>query len=91
MYSKETMTYRFVEYSPEYKEQISALRSRTFGGDLAFNTGYFEWKYEQNPYLEEPHFYLALNGEEVVAMRGFYGSRWQVGQWTSVVALDFAP
>jgi GNAT superfamily N-acetyltransferase len=56
------------------------LRSRIFGGNLEFNTEYFEWKYERNPYLKEPHFYVAFHDEEVVAMRGFYGSRWQVEQ-----------
>jgi len=73
------MTYRFEEYSPEYKGQIAALRSRIFGGDHAFSTEYFEWKYEQNPYLGKPHFYVALHEEKVVAMRGFFGSRWHIG------------
>jgi GNAT superfamily N-acetyltransferase len=88
------MTYRFEEYSPEYKAQIAALRSRTWGGDLAFSIDYFEWKYEQNPYLTEPHFYVALHEEAVVGMRGFYGSRWQAGQesesWLIPIGGDLA-
>lgn len=74
------MTYRFAEYSPEYMSRIAELRSRVFGGDHAFSTEYFEWKYERNPYIAVPHFYVALHEDDVVAMRGFYGSRWQAGQ-----------
>ncbi len=31
----------------------------------------FEWRYEQNPYSDNPHIYLALTGKEVVAFRAF--------------------
>ena len=72
-----TMTYHFEEYSPEHKSQVATLRSKTWGGGIEFSTRYFEWKYEQNPYLAKPHFYVAIHEGKVVAMRGFYGSRWQ--------------
>jgi len=57
------------------------LRSRVFGGTQAFGVKYFEWKYEQNPYLkDQPLFYLALHEENVVGMLGAYGSQWQAGR-----------
>lgn len=74
------MEYEFRRYCPEFKGQIAALRAGAFGGDQAFNIEYFEWKYEQNPYLAKPHFYIALFDGKVVAIRGYYGSRWQAGQ-----------
>ena len=73
------MDYQFLEYVPEFKTQIAELRGRTFGGDTSFNTKYFEWKYEQNPYLVEPSFYVVLCGGQVVATRGFYGNQWHAG------------
>ncbi len=31
----------------------------------------FEWRYEQNPYSDSPHIYLAITGKEVIAFRAF--------------------
>ena len=47
--------------------------------DLAANSAYLAWKYEQNPYTDGPRSYLALDGDEVVGMRGLFGVRWEVG------------
>lgn len=73
------VTYQFEEYTPRHKAQIAALRDRIWGGGEAFNKKYFEWKYEQNPYLSAPHFYVALYRDQVIGMRGCMGSRWQAG------------
>ena len=55
--------------------------------DLALNAAYLTWKYEQNPYLDEPLIYLALENERVVGMRGFYGTQWQIGRSGQIVVL----
>ena len=73
------MSYEFVKYSPSFKAQVVSLRSRVFGGTESFNAAYFEWKYEQNPYLGQPHLCLALDNGRVIGMRGAYGCRWGVG------------
>jgi hypothetical protein len=58
--------------------------------DLATNVAYFKWKYQQNPYVSEPLIYLALENDRVVAMRGFYGSQWAIGESGQTVTLPCA-
>ena len=48
------MSYRFTRYQPKYREEIVRLQSVLWGPDLALNAAYLTWKYEQNPYLDEP-------------------------------------
>ena len=87
------MDYEFVRYSPALKSQLADLRRRVFGGTHALNTAYLEWKYEQNPYLDEPIIHVAMGDGGVVGMRGTYGSQWQFGFAGSRVipaAADFA-
>ena len=74
------MSYNITEYSPRFKNQVAALRSRIFGGSEAFSVGYFEWKYEQNPYIGEPLFCVALLDGNVVGMVGAYGTEWRAGR-----------
>ncbi len=40
------------------------------------NEAYFSWKYERNPYIADPLLALVFVGDELVAMRGIYGSLW---------------
>jgi GNAT superfamily N-acetyltransferase len=73
--------------------QIVDLRSRAFGRPRALTAAYLEWKYEQNPYLDDPILHLALADGRVVGMRGTYGSQWQfgsAGSWVIPAAGDFA-
>lgn len=74
------MSYRVTSYSPRFKDQIAVLRSRVFGGTKGFSIRYFEWKYEQNPYIKEPLFCIALLEESVVGMAGAYGTQWRGGR-----------
>ena len=71
--------YEIVRYDTALKGEIATLQRHLWSGDVAANTAYFEWKYEQNPYVEEPLVYLALSDGRVVGMRGTYGSRWEIG------------
>lgn len=73
------MDRRFVSYDSRFRQQVIDLRGHVFGGSRAFNEAYFDWKYEQNPYLPEPLVAIALNGDRMVGMRGFYGARWVAG------------
>ena len=81
------MNYRFTRYQPKYREEIARLQSVLWGPDLALNAAYLTWKYEQNPYLDEPLIYLALENERVVGMRGCYGTQWQIGRSGQIVVL----
>lgn len=72
-------SYEIVKYSPEFKSGIIELQKHLWSPDAAMNAAYFEWKYEQNPYINTPLIYLALCEGQVVGMRGMYGAKWQVG------------
>jgi hypothetical protein len=84
------MSYRFTRYQPKYHEEIAHLQTVLWSPDLALNTAYLTWKYEQNPYLDDPLIYLALQNERVVGMRGLYGAQWQIGRSGQTVILPCA-
>ncbi len=69
--------YRIGRYTPEYKWQVIDVLKHMSPERVSVLTAYFEWKYEQNPYLE-PLLFLALHGRRVVGMRGFWGTKWEV-------------
>jgi GNAT superfamily N-acetyltransferase len=71
--------YEIVSYRSELKREVARLQRHLWGGDEAVNTAYFEWKYEQNPYLPDPFLCLALSEGQVVGMRGMFGSCWEIG------------
>ena len=70
---------RIIKYDPSFKSQIAALQVRLWSPSPDLNARYFEWKYERNPYIEKPILYLAVRGDELIGMRGFYGSLWELG------------
>jgi GNAT superfamily N-acetyltransferase len=74
-----TDKYEIVKYRPEFKPQVLDLQKHLWSPDIALNRAYFEWKYEQNPYIQEPLIYLALHHTKVIGMRGMYGAKWQIG------------
>jgi GNAT superfamily N-acetyltransferase len=82
--------YEIVRYRPEHEEGVALLQTALWSSDPAANRRYFEWKYEANPWADEPHVYLAVREGRVVGMRGFYESRWEVGIPARVVAVPLA-
>lgn len=73
------MMVKIVRYNSRYKQQIIELQTHLWSPNLVVNRAYFEWKYEQNPYLSEPLIYLAIDDGKVVGMRGFFGIQWECG------------
>jgi hypothetical protein len=71
--------YDIVSYRPEHKRQVSALQTLLWSTDPDLGVRHLEWKYGENPYVKEPLIYLAFQGGELVGMRGFYGSKWELG------------
>ena len=82
--------YTFTVYRPELHAQVLDLQTHLWHPDRAVNAAYFEWKYERNPYLSEPLIHLACRDGEVVAMRGFFGGRWEAGRPRRVVDVPCA-
>ena len=72
--------YQITRYEPGFKPQLAALQCHLWSPSTALNTAYFEWKYERNPYLAAPLVYLAQHNGQIVAMRGFFGTRWCAGR-----------
>jgi hypothetical protein len=71
--------YEVRPYLPRYRAQILELQRYLWGADPALNDAYLRWKYEQNPYAPQVRIYLAFQGERLVGMRGFVGTRWEAG------------
>lgn len=63
--------FRFIRYTHEYKDQVIDLLKQLWHFNKEERLKYFKWKYEDNPYSEQPLLFLALNGEKVVAVRGY--------------------
>ena len=71
--------YELIAYRPELKGQVARLQRFLWRGDEATNAAYLEWKYEGNPYFDAPLIHLVLHEGEAVAMRGVFGSCWEMG------------
>lgn len=63
--------FTYKKYSPEYKQQVLDLESSLWHFDDDKKLKYFKWKYEDNPYTDSPEAYIALDGDKVVAFRGY--------------------
>lgn len=69
--------YEIVRYDPAFKAEILHLQTELWGKDPALNGQYFEWKYENNPYIGDAMpIYVALHQGKVVAMRGYFSAEW---------------
>ena len=71
-----SVSVRIVRYHRGLRVGVVALLRYLAPGDDAFRDAYFRWKHENNPFVREPIFYVALDGERVVGMRGFHGASW---------------
>ncbi len=75
-----TVEYEILRYRPEFRTQVLELQTHLWSPDVAVNSAYLKWKYEQNPYVDAPLIYLALSEGKVIGMRGMYGALWQIGE-----------
>jgi GNAT superfamily N-acetyltransferase len=73
------VTYDVVPYESHHRDQVLDLQAIHWGADRERNDQLFTWKYEQNPWLRTPKLYLVFHSGELIAMRGFWGSRWEAG------------
>ena len=74
---------RIIRYTPDYKRAVAELQTDLWCADPQRNLGYLEWKYERNPCPAGSHIYLALDGDDVVGMRGFHPSGWESNSFKS--------
>ena len=71
------MRYEIVRYDETFKGELLRLLRGHWGPSENKNAAYFEWKYAKNPYIDRPLIYLARHGDEIVGMRGHFGTKWR--------------
>lgn len=81
---------RIVAYRPEHAPLVIALQRHLWNADLEVNATYLEWKHHQNPYIREPLIYLAFVDDQLVGMRGVFGTRWEAGEPAESFTLPYA-
>jgi len=70
--------YLVVKYDSSVKRAVAEFQTGLWSPDPDRNLRYLEWKYEENPF-PGGHIFLALDGDNIAGMRGFYPSLWEVG------------
>ncbi len=73
------MNHKIIRYDSTYDDQICELEKEIWSPDLNVNKSYLRWKYFDNPYTAFPKIYLVLIEGIVVAVRGMYDTKWQLG------------
>lgn len=72
---------RYVKYSPEHKEEAMQLLQLLWSHlDERGQHELFAWRYENNPFAENPWVYLAMDENKVVGFRGFVPQNFIFGQ-----------
>ena len=87
---REMLSCRLVPYRPEHAPLVAALQRHLWSHDVELNAAYLHWKHHQNPYIREPLIYLAFVDEQLVGMRGVFGTRWEVGEPSESFTLPYA-
>ena len=87
------MNYEIVKFDSVYTDQTCELEKEIWSQDLNVNKSYLQWKYFENPYSDSPKLYLALLEGNVIAVRGMYETKWQLGtsdeSFIALCASDF--
>lgn len=65
------MELEYKKYSPEYKTRVIELLGYLWNFSYADREAYFKWKFEDNPYTDSVMGFMALDGDKVVAFRGY--------------------
>jgi len=84
------MSYTAIPYSPDLNAEIVHLQTHLWGDDLDRNTAYLQWKYTDNPYLDETLIHLVRCDGRLIGMRGMFGSLWEVDDPGSRHLLPYA-
>jgi GNAT superfamily N-acetyltransferase len=66
-----------LHFDPALKEELIEFRRHTYEADFPESRDYLEWKYELNPYIKGPIYYIARAEGRIVGMRGIFGTRWE--------------
>jgi GNAT superfamily N-acetyltransferase len=70
--------YVITDFQPKFIPQIANLERTLWSNELEKNFSYFKWKYEDNPFSEEPIAVVAIHKNVVIGFRGFFVTQWTV-------------
>ena len=70
------MGYEVLRYRPDPKPAALTLLAHAWGHDAERNARTFAWKFERNPYLEQPLLQIVAADGQPVAIRSLHGVRW---------------
>ena len=70
--------YEIVPYGSEWDQQVAELMVYLWGPDLEANLAYLRWKYEGNPYAEQPLALVAVRQGRAVGFRGYTAVPFQI-------------
>ncbi|MEU1528549.1 GNAT family N-acetyltransferase [Streptomyces fagopyri] len=70
--------YRITKYTPDARDAVIEFQEMLWQGGPQGNAAYLEWKFADNPYLDDRYVTLAWEGQELVGMLGVFGSSWEV-------------
>jgi GNAT superfamily N-acetyltransferase len=74
-------------YEPELMSQVLDVLQYLYGNKPDSNLSYFRWKYHDNPYTEHPLGIVALYEGKVVGFRGYFATRWHIGEQKETVVV----
>lgn len=82
--------YEICCYRPEFTPQILELLKYLWGGEGNWRQTYFNWKYVENPFVDEVLGIVALHNGRVVGFRGYFATKWGISG-TSKTSIILSP
>lgn len=79
-----------IHYDASLLEELVEFRRKGYETGFPESRDYLAWKYQHNPYINEPLFYLARADGRIIGMRGMYGTRWECGAERATMVLPCA-
>ncbi|MGW2048490.1 GNAT family N-acetyltransferase [Streptomyces sp. NPDC001858] len=70
--------YRIAKYTSQDRDAVVEFQQMLWQGGPQGNASYLDWKFKDNPYLDDRYVTLAWDGHELVGMLGVFGSSWHV-------------
>jgi GNAT superfamily N-acetyltransferase len=84
------MEYTVSEAVDDDLDEIAVLEAELITTGRYLSRRYLEWKYRQNPFIARPLLFAVRYGDEIVGVRGMYGTRWNLGAGREATVLPHA-
>ncbi len=84
------MEYTVTEALDDDLDEIAVLQAALINTAPRQSRRYLEWKYGQNPFISTPLLFVVRHSDQIVAVRGLYGTRWNLGPERETTVLPHA-